>query len=319
MPQQDVPLDSVSEIIPPEFQGTQLGIRQKIVSKLREEGFAGLLRTIARRAIGWRLPQFNSMVRALDGKTGIEIGGPSNYLFAQGGPLPIYPIAARIDNCNFSNNTIWEGSIEAGRSFKFDASKEPGQQFVCEAKDIPAVVSQSYDFLLSSHTIEHLADPLGALMQWQRILKPGATLILIVPHGEGTFDHRRPFTLVDHMVDDYERNTGEDDMTHYDEIVALHDRSMDLYAGDLEFFRRRSEQNFNNRCLHHHVFNTRSFVALLDRAGLQLREVRPERPCHIIAVANTLEPGQKPDNVRFLALDADYLRRSPFRADRPAR
>jgi SAM-dependent methyltransferase len=317
MPQRNLPLESVSEIIPPELQGGQLSIRQKIASKLREEGFTGLLRTVARRVIGWRLPQFDSIVRTLDGKTGIEIGGPSSHFFAQGGPLPIYPIAARIDNCNFSNNTVWEGSIEAGRSFKFDASKEPGQQFVCEAKDLPTVVSSNYDFLLSSHTIEHLANPLGALMQWQRILKPGATLILIVPHGEGTFDHRRPFTPLDHIVDDCERNTGEDDMTHYDEIVALHDRSMDIYSGDLEFFTRRSRNNFKNRCLHHHVFNTRSFVALLDRAGLQLRQVRAESPVHIIVAASTVAPGQKPDNVRFLALGADYLRRSPFRVDRP--
>jgi SAM-dependent methyltransferase len=317
MPQQDLRLESASEIIPPELQGGQLGIRQKIVSKLREEGFSGLLRTVARRVTGWRLPQFDTVVRELHGKTGIEIGGPSNHFFAKGSPLPIYPAAARIDNCNFSDSTVWEGPIEAGRTFKFDPDKEPGHQFVLEANDIPASISQNYDFLLSSHTIEHLANPLGALMQWQRILKPGATLILIVPHGEGTFDHRRPFTPLDHIVDDYERNTGEDDMTHYDEIVALHDRSRDMYSGDLEFFRRRSRNNFENRCLHHHVFNTRSFVALLDRAGLQLREVRAEQPYHIIVAANTPEPGQKPDNLRFLAPGADYLRRSPFRADRP--
>jgi len=316
MSQKNPLIDDISGAAPPTFQHKALKIHERITRRWRDEGVAGLLRAAARRARGGHLPQFKSHVDALAGKTGIEIGGPSEAMFGKGQLLPIYPIAAQIDNCNYSASTIWEGSVRKGKTFKFDPRKEPGHQFVCEATDIRAAVSRTYDFLLSSHTIEHLANPLGALEEWQRVLTPDATLILIVPHRQGTFDHRRPVTTLAHLIDDYNRKTGEDDMTHYDEIVSLHDRSMDIYAGNADYFRKRSIDNFHNRCFHHHVFDTRSFIAMLDHAGLQLQLVKPERPYHIIVAASMLLPGLKPDNRRFLARDAAFLRRSPFLSDR---
>jgi hypothetical protein len=39
------------------------------------------------------------------------------------------------------------------------------------------------------------------------------------------------------------------------EILQNHDLSMDLPAGDLNSFTERSLQNFNNRCLHHYVYD----------------------------------------------------------------
>lgn len=295
-----------------------LRVHERIIRRLRQEGVSGLFRAAIRRARGGHLPQFKGTVDALRGQIGIEIGGPSEALFGRGQLLPVYEIATRIDNCNFSSSTIWEGSIQEGNSFKFDPLKEPGRQFICDATDIRAAVSDTYDFLLSSHTIEHLANPIGAIEEWKRVLKVGATLILLVPHRDATFDHRRSITPLSHLIEDYIHSTGEDDMTHYEEIVSLHDRSMDIYSGDAEYFRQRSLENFSNRCFHHHVFDTRSFILLLDRAGLQLQIVTPQRPNHIIAIATTLAAGVKPDNNQFLVREAAFLRRSPFRSDRCA-
>ncbi len=44
-------------------------------------------------------------------------------------------------------------------------------------------------------------------------------------------------------------------MTHLNEILELHDLSMDPPAGTLEQFKARSLKNLENRALHHHVFD----------------------------------------------------------------
>ena len=53
----------------------------------------------------------------------------------------------------------------------------------------------------------------------------------------------------------YEKNVGEEDLSTLPEILLNHDLSMDPPAGDLDAFTKRSLDNFNNRCLHHYVYN----------------------------------------------------------------
>src|SRR5713226_8445532 len=72
-------------------------------------------------------------------------------------------------------------------------------------------------------------------------------------YKDHTFDWRRPVTTLEHMISDYENQTAEDDLTHVDEILKLHDLSRDLPAGTPEQFRARSLNNSAVRALHHHV------------------------------------------------------------------
>ncbi len=72
----------------------------------------------------------------------------------------------------------------------------------------------SYDFLLSSNNLEHIANPLRALKEFYRILKPGGILLITVPVKEKNFDHNRQYTSFEHILLDYIKNTQEDDLTH---------------------------------------------------------------------------------------------------------
>lgn len=40
------------------------------------------------------------------------------------------------------------------------------------------------DYVFSSHALEHLADPVGALLHWKRALKPGGVLFAYLPHPD---------------------------------------------------------------------------------------------------------------------------------------
>lgn len=198
-----------------------------------------------------RLPRADRYQVATANRIGIEVGGPS-FLFKTA--LPVYHGARRVDGVNFSTTTLWEGSIQPGTSYRYFGARA-GIQYISEASDLSSIDAGSYDFLLSSNCLEHVANPLRAMAEWNRVLKPGGCMILVLPNKRANFDHRRPFTTFEHLLEDFACGTAEDDLTHLDEILALHDLSRDPGAGDHEAFRRRSICNHANRALHHHVFN----------------------------------------------------------------
>lgn len=215
-------------------------------------------------------------------KTGLEIGGPSDIFRRWPAPLPLYDYVAALDNCDFSRNTVW---VQHQASYIFSTRKAPGSVICSEGSVISAVTDSSYDFILSCHNLEHFANPVKALKEWQRIGRPGGGLILVLPDHTRTFDHRRPPTPVSHMLEDFARNTQEDDLTHLPEILEAHDFTMDPGAGSMEQFQKRSLENFTNRCLHHHVFNETNSRELLEATGLKVLATERVWPNSIFLIA----------------------------------
>lgn len=288
---------------------------KKIYIKLKSKGIGGLLEEIYFRILPPRLKSYQSYKRYFQFKVGLEIGGPST-VFGRQGFIPVYPIAMRIDNCTFACKTVWESEISEGDTFFFYEGRSPGHYYITEASDLSLIKSDSYDFILSSHCIEHIANPIKALSEWIRVLKADGMFVLVVPHKDGTFDHRRPVTLFKHLIQDYKMQTNESDITHLEEILRLHDLTKDPGAGDYESFLKRSKQNAQNRCLHHHVFDTRLVVEMIHYVGLQILAVELFRPYHIVIVSKKIKPGRKIDNSKFREVYASLLGRSPFPSDR---
>ena len=204
-----------------------------------------------------RLWYYRKIEQAVRQKRGLEIGGPSA-VFSPAQPSavlpPIYALAASIDNCNFATSTAWSHG-EAGRTFRYLPDAEMGLQYILDATDLASIADCTYDFLLASHILEHVANPLRALEEFRRVLKPRGSVLVLVPNRIHTFDHRRPFTTFAHLQLDSAAQQDEGDLTHIDEILALHDLSMDAPAGTLDQFRERCMRNRENRCVHHHVFS----------------------------------------------------------------
>jgi SAM-dependent methyltransferase len=291
---------------------------RKIYNTVRSQGVGGAFHAARRVVVPTRAECLTLCWQLVRGRAGLEVGGPSG-VFAQRGVLPLYDDVGSLDNCNFASRTAWEGVIEEGPTFRFSTSRPAGMQYVAETTNLQHIAAGAYDFLLSSHVLEHSANAMQALSEWRRVVKDDGILVLLIPHKDGTFDHRRPVTSLQHLVDDFEAGMQEDDLTHLDEILRLHDLRRDPGAGTPEQFKRRSESNFENRCLHHHVFDSRLVATLLDRMAMQLLAIEPMRPNHIIAVARKPAGGTKPDNARLLAQLPQHLQRSPFPTDRAAK
>jgi SAM-dependent methyltransferase len=214
-----------------------------------------------------RQPGHRAYTSLVEGKKGIEIGGPTVWLFRY--IIPIYQSAAALDGINFSANTIWEGDIGANAGRYAYYKDKVGRQFISEASDLSQIGDQSYDFLMSSHCLEHIANPILAVKEWKRVVKRGGIMMLFLPNKACNFDHRRVFTTFEHLLSDYEKGTPETDLTHLDEVLEKHDYSMDIHSGDPQKFRTRSLDNFTNRCLHHHVFNLDLLKMIFDFAGIE--------------------------------------------------
>jgi SAM-dependent methyltransferase len=72
------------------------------------------------------------------------------------------------------------------------------------------VHTSSQDFVIASHVLEHSPNPIGTLLEWDRIIRPEGVLFLIVPHRERSPDRVRPRTRLVDVVEDYhaERTAG---------------------------------------------------------------------------------------------------------------
>ncbi len=246
---------------------------------------------------------------------GLEMGGPSA-IFCANKLIPVYGRCRQIDNCNFSSQTIWHRpgrGPESGFGF--------ARQYLAEASDLSQIRDGTYDFVLASHVLEHVANPLQALAEWRRVLRPGGTMLAIVPDQRGTFDHRRIPASFEHLEADFRNSTTDGDLTHLDEILALHDLTLDPGAGSAQQFRERCLRNLTVRAMHHHVLIPEVLVRMFSRVQMRVLSVGIERPFHIIGLAQRVDAVEREEaelqNLAFLGKDAEWRKHDPLQRAAP--
>ncbi len=142
---------------------------------------------------------------------------------------------------------------------------------------------ESQDFVIASHVIEHLANPLAMLVDIHRVLRTGGLLILLVPDRHRTFDRDRNPTPLEHLVDEYRRDVREVDDEHIIEyVIATSETNPRQPASDvtpelIALHRRRS--------VHVHVWDVDEFQQVLDYVAEELGVYW--------VVVDTLAPGEK--------------------------
>ena len=75
---------------------------------------------------------------------------------------------------------------------------------ICPDGDIlKAVGDRMFDYIVASHVVEHVPNPIQWLKDLFQILNPGGTLFLVVPDKRFTFDIQRPLTTFGQMIEAY--------------------------------------------------------------------------------------------------------------------
>ncbi len=97
---------------------------------------------------------------------------------------------------------------------------DPDLQVDLNVDRLSALADESQDFVIASHVLEHLVEPLGQLQDIYRVLKPGGTLLLLLPDRRRTFDRTRPPTSLAHLIDEHQRQVTVLDDEHLREFVT---------------------------------------------------------------------------------------------------
>jgi len=281
---------------------------RSVRSAWRSQGTLGLIQSARDRLTGTRSSLAEEALAAAEGAAGLEIGGPSGR-FRRHGMLPLYPALRAIDNVNYAAQTLWGEALEEGAPYA-PAGRPTGVQFLREATDLHGIREHSYDVILSSHCLEHIANPLRAIREWRRVCRPDGYLCLVVPHRDGTFDRKRPVTQIEHYRSDDESNVDEDDDTHFGEVIRCHDLRRDPGVRTSQDLERRVADNRTVRGVHHHVFDLRNAVLLVSEAGWAPTAAEARRPYDILVLAQNSTAPPTRHELRSV------LRGSPFRSDR---
>lgn len=124
---------------------------------------------------------------------------------------------------------------------------------------LSAFAGDSLDFVVLSHVLEHLANPLQAIAEVFRVLRPGGRAAIGIPDKRFTFDAPRALTPFLHVWQDYLDRPAEVTDDHYidfiKQFVPVHAMTAAELQPHLAGVRRRRE--------HAHVWDSGSFHELL--------------------------------------------------------
>jgi SAM-dependent methyltransferase len=137
-----------------------------------------------------------------------------------------------------------------------------------DAETLARVPDASQDFVIANHLLEHCQDPIGALANFLRVLRPGGVLYLAVPDKRFTFDRTRETTPIQHLVDDHQRGPGRSRRRHFEEAVETFHPAASAGAKAAEVERLLSI----GYSIHYHCWTQVEFLELLIavRRGLDL-------------------------------------------------
>ncbi len=82
-------------------------------------------------------------------------------------------------------------------------------EFICnlDRDDLP-FATNSTDFIVFSHVIEHVANPARVIGEIFRILRPGGRVLLAAPDKRFTFDRTREITTTESLLTDYRQQVS---------------------------------------------------------------------------------------------------------------
>jgi len=136
---------------------------------------------------------------------------------------------------------------------------EPDYLVDLDSEKLKIFSDETFDCVVASHMLEHLAQPFRMLDEIYRVLKPGASVIIFLPDRRRTFDKSRICQSFEHFAQEY--LLGNDEVSDYD---------LDDYLTEVENYKfsNRDEEFVQlhlARSIHVHAWTDEEFVHLLEQ------------------------------------------------------
>lgn len=148
----------------------------------------------------------------------------------------------------------------------------PGADFVkpdiicnLDTDKLKMLEDTSQDYVIASHVLEHMADPIGLFDEIYRVLKPGGVALILLPDMRRTFDHTRPVTSLEHLVAEYEAGVTEVDDAHILEFIKH--TEVDWHPkleGKTDAERAELFEWHRQRSIHVHCWSEDDFQPVID-------------------------------------------------------
>jgi SAM-dependent methyltransferase len=183
---------------------------------------------------------------------GVELG-PGHHPF----PLPFGGTTVRyVDRWEPSENRALFPELGGEAPFP-----QPDVVADLDTDRLTSIPSGSQDFVIASHVLEHLAEPLGQIEEIYRVLRDGGIALILLPDRRYTFDlHRQP-TSLDHLIDEHRRRVTAVDDEHLEEFM----RNTDAWNPDWNDAERQDAmETHRRRSIHVHCWTETEFQSVLE-------------------------------------------------------
>ncbi|MGA8523901.1 MAG: class I SAM-dependent methyltransferase [Candidatus Dormiibacterota bacterium] len=191
------------------------------------------------------------LTRFLSG-SGVELG-PGHH------PMPIpYPGASvrYVDRWQPDENLALFTNLEVGASFP-----KPDIVANLDVDRLSALADESQDFVIASHLLEHLADPLTQIAEIHRVLKPGGVVLVFLPDRRHTFDRKRAPTPLAHLIADHHDRVTVVSDEHVEDFLRMTDGWDPSWTPEQE---REQFELHRQRSIHVHCWSEDEFLPVID-------------------------------------------------------
>ena len=142
---------------------------------------------------------------------------------------------------------------------------------VIDGNDLGVYSADELDFVIANHVLEHFDDPVGGVLEWMRIIRPGGRLFITLPNfRSNSFDFRREPARADHLALDHHDPEGRParNFQHYEDFART------LYQwpeGDPRIKNKVDEWVADDMRHHYHVYDEKTVKAVFDLAAKESR------------------------------------------------
>lgn len=173
-----------------------------------------------------------------------------------------------------------------------------GADIVDNGTELSTIVDNSYDFCISNHVLEHIEDPIKALLAWVRVIKPGGILYLSVPLPNNMHDKNRQTTTISHIINDYDLsriNKEVYEKQRYDHFLEFVQSTTNNDQSNDHFIKNETDKLIAiNYSIHFHVFTEEILFQMIDfvskMMNIQVVEFVENKPEEFILIIQKNSP-----------------------------